>query len=88
MLSLRRGTVVSIERPAAGVRGIERMTVEIDGVERSAYADVGMVGGSIVGDDVVVNTEALDLELGSGGSDIVVVNLTRGLEGKADSPAT
>jgi hypothetical protein len=85
MLSLRRGTVVSIERAAAGVRGIERMVIEVDGVERSAYADVGMVGGSLVGDEVVVNTEALDLELGSGGSDVVVVNLTRGLDGNADA---
>jgi hypothetical protein len=59
--------------------------VAVDGVERSAYADVGMVGGSLVGDEVVVNTEALDLELGSGGSDVVVVNLTRGLDGTADA---
>lgn len=85
MLSLRRGTVVSIERPAAGVRGIERMIVEVDGAERAAYADVGMIGGSLAGDEVVVNTEALDLELGSGGSDVVVVNLTRGLDGTGDA---
>ncbi len=33
------------------------------------------------GDEVVVNVEALDLGLGSGGFDVVHVNLTRGLEG-------
>jgi hypothetical protein len=33
------------------------------------------------GDEVVVNTAAVDLELGSGGFDIVHVNLTRGLDG-------
>jgi hypothetical protein len=33
-----------------------------------------------VGDDVVVNTAAADLGLGSGGFDIVHVNLTRGLD--------
>ena len=33
------------------------------------------------GDEVVVNVEAQDLGLGSGGFDIVHVNLTRGLEG-------
>jgi hypothetical protein len=33
------------------------------------------------GDEVVVNTAALDLGLGSGGFDVVHVNLTRGLEG-------
>src|SRR3954447_15365669 len=33
-----------------------------------------------VGDEVVVNVAALDLGLGSGGFDVVHVNLTRGLE--------
>lgn len=84
MLSLRRGTVLSVERPATGTRGIERMVVSVDGSERAAYADVGMVGGSLVGDEVVVNVEAIDLKLGSGGSDVVVVNLTRGLAGEPD----
>jgi hypothetical protein len=32
------------------------------------------------GDEVIVNTEALDLGLGSGGYDVVHVNLTRGLD--------
>ena len=35
---------------------------------------------------MIVNTEALDLGLGSGGFDIVHVNLTRGLDGGAASP--
>jgi hypothetical protein len=34
------------------------------------------------GDEVVVNVVALDLGLGSGGFDVVHVNLTRGLEGR------
>ena len=34
-----------------------------------------------VGDEVIVNVQALDLGLGSGGFDIVHVNLTRGLAG-------
>jgi hypothetical protein len=33
------------------------------------------------GDEVVINTAALDLGLGSGGFDVVHVNLTRGLQG-------
>ncbi len=33
------------------------------------------------GDEVVVNVAALDLGLGSGGFDVVHVNLTRGLAG-------
>ena len=34
-----------------------------------------------MGDEVIVNIQALDLGLGSGGFDIVHVNLSRGLEG-------
>jgi uncharacterized protein DUF3866 len=78
MLVLRRGTVVE----AGPVDGPEqRLEVDIDGRRRTAVADVAMVGGAAVGDDVVVNGEAVDLRLGSGGFDIVHVNLTRGLDG-------
>lgn len=84
MLSLRRGTVVSVEYAVEGERGTEKLTVEIEGVERRAFADRASVGASEVGDEVVVNTEALDLELGSGGRDVVLVNLTRGLDGAVD----
>ncbi len=70
-LKLRRGVVVS-EEP---------LTVEVDGEQRSAWADTTLLGEMREGDEVVVNVEALDLGLGSGGFDIVHVNLTRGLEG-------
>jgi hypothetical protein len=78
MLTLRRGTVVSADAPDGGW---QRLRVAIDGEERAAQADVGLVGESEVGDEVVVNTAAVDLELGSGGFDLVHVNLTRGLGG-------
>lgn len=84
MLCLRRGTVVSVEVAASGARGTEQLIVDLAGDERPAFADVGMVGTSEVGDEVVVNVEAVDLKLGSGGRDVVVVNLTRGLDGNAD----
>ena len=70
-LKLRRGIVVS-EEP---------LTVEIDGEERCAWADTVLLGEMREGDEVVVNVEALDLGLGSGGFDVVHVNLTRGLKG-------
>ena len=70
MLKLRRGTVVSVEP----------LTVEIDGEHRRAWADEGLVGPTEVGDELIVNTEAVDLGLGSGGFDVVHANLTRGLE--------
>jgi len=71
MLKLRRGTVVSTEP----------LTVRVEDSERRAWADEGLVGEVREGDEVIVNTEALDLELGSGGFDVVHANLTRGLEG-------
>lgn len=74
MLKLRRGSVVETEP----------LTVEIDGERRRAWADPALVGECSEGDEVVVNTEALDLELGSGGFDVVCANLTRGL----DAPGT
>ncbi len=84
MLCLRRATVLEVERAAAGPHGVEYLAIEVDGRRRAAYADVGMVGGCLAGDEVIVNVEAVDLELGSGGSDVVLVNLTRGLSASAD----
>jgi hypothetical protein len=67
--------------------GEQQLVVEIPGPEgsaerRPAIADVGLVGAAQVGDEVIVNVQALDLGLGSGGFDIVHVNLTRGLDGE------
>jgi hypothetical protein len=78
-LVLRRGTVTAAEPPPA--IGEQRLTVLIDGAERAAVADVDYVGPAEVGDDVVVNAQAVDLRLGSGGFDVVHANLTRGLGG-------
>ena len=59
------------------------LLVELDdGSRRPAIADVGLIGLSEAGDEVVVNVQARDLGLGSGGFDIVHVNLTRGLQGE------
>jgi hypothetical protein len=77
MLKLRRATVVE----AGHTRGPEQdLVVQVeDGACRPAIADVGLIGLSEIGDEVVVNVQARDLRLGSGGFDIVHVNLTRGL---------
>jgi hypothetical protein len=69
-LNLRRGLVVSVDP----------LTVRVGEEDRAAWADEAMVGETQLGDVVVVNTAAVDLELGSGGFDIVHVNLTRGLD--------
>jgi hypothetical protein len=73
MLKLRRGVVVSTDP----------LAVEVEGSERPAWADRSLVGEIERGDEVIVNTAALDLELGSGGFDLVHANLTRGLSGEA-----
>lgn len=78
MLKLRRGIVADAEPEAPW----QRLTVEVDGEARAACADTALVGPCEPGDEVIVNVEALDLGLGSGGADIVHVNLTRGLDGR------
>jgi Protein of unknown function (DUF3866) len=69
-LKLRRGVVV----------GEDPLTVEVDGERRPAWADKQLLGAMREGDEVVVNVEALNLGLGSGGFDVVHVNLTHGLD--------
>jgi hypothetical protein len=56
-----------------------RLKVDVGGELRPAVAYTGLTGPVEQGDDVVVNCAALDLGLGSGGFDVVHVNLTRGL---------
>ncbi|MFN8159785.1 MAG: DUF3866 family protein [Solirubrobacterales bacterium] len=77
MLKLRRGVVVS-ESP---------LEVEIGGEVRAAWADTGLLGELTRGDEVVVNVEAIDLGLGSGGFDIVVANLSRGMDAAGSAGA-
>ena len=72
-LALRRGTVVAVDGA--------QLTVDVDGEERPAVAYEELTGPNEVGDEVVVNIAARELALGSGGFDIVHVNLTRGLAG-------
>lgn len=78
-LVLRRGRVVEAG-PLDGPQ--QQLVVEVAGRgPRAASADVALVGPARPGDEVVVNTQAADLGLGSGGFDVVHVNLTRGLDG-------
>ncbi|MGO9322680.1 MAG: DUF3866 family protein [Solirubrobacteraceae bacterium] len=99
MLKLRPAIVVETRRAGSGAgpgsgghpgaAGEQRLVVELatdddPGKRREAIADVGLVGRTEVGDEVIVNVQALDLGLGSGGFDVVHVNLTRGLDGDGD----
>jgi hypothetical protein len=71
-LSLRRGEVTAVlERHEGLVR------LEVDGTPCVAYP--GLTGPVALHDDVVVNVQARELALGSGGFDVLYLNLTRGL---------
>ena len=77
-LSLERGIVTAVRERHEGLARLE-----VDGVPCVAYP--ALTGPIALGDEVVVNTQARELELGSGGFDVLYVNLTRGL-GLAPEP--
>ena len=67
---------------------MESAEIELGSDETRPALSYRMLTGSLKeGDEVLVNTEALDLELGSGGFDIVVANLTRGMENEGNEDA-
>src|SRR6266508_3410377 len=72
MLTLRRGRVSAVvER----LEGLSRL--EVDGTPCVAYPR--LTGPVALGDEVIVNVQARELGLGSGGFDVLYANLTRGL---------
>jgi hypothetical protein len=71
-LSLRRGTVSAIRS-----ENDELIRLDVDGAPCIAYPR--LTGPVQIGDDVVVNVQARELGLGSGGFDVLYLNLTRGL---------
>ena len=79
-LSLRRGRVTAVVE-----RLPELVRCEVDGVACVAYPK--LTGPVEEGDDVVVNVQARELALGSGGFDVLYANLTRGLDLAAEPGA-
>jgi hypothetical protein len=80
MLTLRRGRVTAV---VSRVDGLTRL--EVDGAPCVAYPR--LTGPVALGDEVIVNVQARELELGSGGFDVLYANITRGLELGADRDA-
>jgi len=79
MLVLREGIVTEV----GPIAPEQQLLVDLPGRgPRAATADTALIGPCEVGDAVIVNTQAADLALGSGGFDVVHVNLTRGLSGE------
>lgn len=71
-LTLRWGTVTAVVQQLDGL-----IRCDVDGKACIAYPR--QTGQVEVGDTVLVNTQAQDLELGSGGFDVLYANMTRGL---------
>ncbi len=72
-IGLRWGTVGAIGERHDGI-----VRLEVDG--RPCIAYPRLTGEVEVGDTVLVNGQAAELELGSGGFDVLYANLTRGLD--------
>jgi hypothetical protein len=79
-LSLRRGRVTGIQEQHEGL-----VRLEVDGVPCVAYPE--LTGPVALDDEVLVNSQARELGLGSGGFDVLYANLTRGLELPAEQRA-
>lgn len=79
-LSLRRGRVTRVVE-----RHPELVRCEVDGVPCVAYP--ALTGPVDEGDEVLVNVQARELALGSGGFDVLYANLTQGLELPPDPDA-
>lgn len=73
MLSLRRGHVTRVLEEHD-----ELVRLEVDGAPCIAYPR--LTGPVALDDEVLVNVQARELELGSGGFDVLHANLTRGLD--------
>jgi hypothetical protein len=73
VLSLARGRVTAIVERHEGL-----VRLEVDGTPCVAYPD--LTGPVALDDEVLVNVQARQLALGSGGFDVLYANLTRGLE--------
>jgi hypothetical protein len=72
-IGLRRGEVTAIVERHEGL-----VRLEVDG--EACVAFPSLTGPVALGDEVLVNTQARSLDLGSGGFHVLYANLTRGLE--------
>ncbi len=79
-LDLRRGRVTSVVERTDGL-------VRLEVAGRPCIAYPRLTGPVALGDDVLVNVQALELRLGSGGFDVLHANLTRGLGLEAEAGA-
>ena len=74
MISKRIGVVESIKSKS---QNLEEITVNINGNIEKAYNYPKMTGSVNLGDEVVLNTTAVELSLGTGGYHFVIANLNK-----------
>jgi len=79
-VTLRRGRVTGIVERHEGL-----VRLEVEG--RPCVAYPALTGAVALGDDVLVNVQAVELGLGTGGYDVLHANLTRGLDLVAEEGA-
>jgi hypothetical protein len=79
-LSLRRGRVSAVRERVEGL-----VRLEVDGAACVAYPS--LTGPVALDDEVLVNVQARELELGSGGFDVLYANLSRGIGLEPDAGA-
>lgn len=79
-IGLRWGNVTAVRERLDGL-----IRLEVDGAPCIAYPR--LTGEVEVGDVVLVNGQAVELDLGSGGFDVLYANLTRGLQLPVDEGA-
>ncbi|MCX6374757.1 MAG: DUF3866 family protein, partial [Armatimonadetes bacterium] len=83
MLNRRTAKILRImcERP-----GAVELLVEVDGRQETAICYPDLSGSVAPGDEVLLNTTAVDLDLGTGGVHFVICNLSRPVEDTKPSP--
>ncbi|MEX2588371.1 MAG: DUF3866 family protein [Actinomycetota bacterium] len=74
MPTFKSGVVSTVDE---SLDGLDRVTVSVEDKPRKAVNYPGLTGSVKAGDRVVVNTTAVDLDLGTGGQDFVLWNLER-----------
>ena len=74
MISKRIGVVESIKNKS---QNLEEITVNVNGNIEKAYNYPKMTGSVDIGNEVVLNTTAVEVSLGTGGYHFVILNLNK-----------
>lgn len=74
MISWRKGRVTKVLQSQ---EDLQELAVEYEGISGLAWNYTGLTGRAEPGDEVYLNTGAVELGLGSGGYHFVVANLSR-----------